>query len=141
MSDKFDVIVIGGGPGGYVAASRAAQLGLKTACIDAFTGKDGKASPGGTCLNVGCIPSKTLLDSSKHFHHVQHDYAAHGITVSDAQIDVPQMIARKDWVVRKLTGGVSQLLKGNKVSFFHGTGKLKACLLYTSDAADESSSV
>lgn len=128
MSDKFDVIVIGGGPGGYVAAIRAAQLGLKTACIDAFTGKDGKASPGGTCLNVGCIPSKTLLDSSKHFHHVQHDYAAHGITVSDAQIDVPQMIARKDGVVKKLTGGVSQLLKGNKVSFYHGMGKLKAGL-------------
>ena len=71
MTDKFDVIVIGGGPGGYVAAIRAAQLGLKTACIDAFTGKDGKASPGGTCLNVGCIPSKALLDSSKHFHHLQ----------------------------------------------------------------------
>ncbi len=126
MSDKFDVIVIGGGPGGYVAAIRAAQLGLKTACIDAFTGKDGKPAPGGTCLNVGCIPSKALLDSSKHFHHVQHDYAAHGISVSDARIDVPQMIARKDAVVRKLTGGVSQLLKGNKVSFFHGKGRLNA---------------
>ena len=68
MSEKFEVIVIGGGPGGYVAAIRAAQLGLKTACIDNYTGKDGKPSPGGTCLNVGCIPSKALLDSSKHFH-------------------------------------------------------------------------
>jgi dihydrolipoamide dehydrogenase len=126
MSDKFDVIVVGGGPGGYVAAIRAAQLGLKTACIDSFTGKDGKASPGGTCLNVGCIPSKALLDSSKHFHHLQHDYSAHGISVKDAQIDVPRMIERKDGVVEKLTGGVSQLLKGNKVSFFHGKGELRA---------------
>jgi dihydrolipoamide dehydrogenase len=126
MSEKFDVIVIGGGPGGYVAAIRAAQLGLKTACVDMFVGKDGRASPGGTCLNVGCIPSKALLDSSKHFHHLQHDYAAHGISVKDAQIDVPTMIARKDEVVKKLTGGVSQLLKGNKVTFFHGKGQLQA---------------
>lgn len=126
MSDKFDVIVIGGGPGGYVAAIRAAQLGLKTACVDMFIGKDGKAAPGGTCLNVGCIPSKALLDSSKHFHHLQHDYAAHGISVKDAQIDVPTMISRKDDVVKKLTGGVSQLLKGNKVTFFHGKGQLQA---------------
>lgn len=126
MSEKFDVIVIGGGPGGYVAAIRAAQLGLKTACIDAFTGKDGKAAPGGTCLNVGCIPSKALLDSSKHFHHLNHDYKAHGISVENAAIDVPAMIARKDGVVKKLTGGVSQLLKGNKVAFYHGKGKLGA---------------
>ena len=126
MSEKFDVIVIGGGPGGYVAAIRAAQLGLKTACIDAFTGKDGKASPGGTCLNVGCIPSKALLDSSKHFHHLNHDYKAHGISVENASIDVPEMIARKDGVVKKLTGGVSQLLKANKVAFYHGKGELGA---------------
>jgi dihydrolipoamide dehydrogenase len=124
MAEKFDVIVIGGGPGGYVAAIRAAQLGLKTACIDSYSGKDGKASPGGTCLNVGCIPSKALLDSSKHFHHVQHEYAAHGIRVKEAAIDVPTMLARKDGVVKKLTGGVTQLLKGNKVTFFHGTGTL-----------------
>ena len=126
MADKFDVIVIGGGPGGYVAAIRAAQLGLKTACIDMYSGKDGKASPGGTCLNVGCIPSKALLDSSKHFHHLQHDFGDHGISVKDAGIDVPTMIARKDGVVKKLTGGVSQLLKGNKVAFYHGKGTLKA---------------
>jgi dihydrolipoamide dehydrogenase len=126
MSEKFDVIVIGGGPGGYVAAIRAAQLGMKTACIDNFTGKDGKPAPGGTCLNVGCIPSKALLDSSKHFYHLQHDYGAHGISVKDAVIDVPQMIARKDGVVKKLTGGVSQLLKGNKVAFYHGKGQLGA---------------
>ena len=126
MSEKFDVIVIGGGPGGYVAAIRAAQLGLKTACIDSYTGKDGKAAPGGTCLNVGCIPSKALLDSSKHFHHLQHDYGEHGIRVKGAEIDVPAMIKRKDGVVKKLTGGVSQLLKGNKVAFFHGKGTLGA---------------
>jgi dihydrolipoamide dehydrogenase len=126
MTEQFDVIVIGGGPGGYVAAIRCAQLGLKTACIDATTGKDGKASPGGTCLNIGCIPSKALLDSSKHFQHLQHDYESHGIHVKSATIDVPTMIARKDAVVKKLTGGVTQLLKGNKVTFYHGTGTLQA---------------
>jgi dihydrolipoamide dehydrogenase len=126
MAEKFDLIVIGGGPGGYVSAIRAAQLGLKTACIDLYSDKDGKASPGGTCLNVGCIPSKALLDSSKHFYHLQHDYADHGISVKDAAIDVPAMIARKDGVVKKLTGGVTQLLKGNKVTFYHGKGTLHA---------------
>ena len=126
MSEKFDVIVIGGGPGGYVAAIRAAQLGLKTACVDATLGKDGKAAPGGTCLNVGCIPSKALLDSSKHYHHVEHEFAEHGIAVKGATIDVPAMIKRKDGVVKKLTGGVTQLLKANKVAFFHGKGTLGA---------------
>ena len=126
MAETFDVIVIGGGPGGYVAAIRAAQLGLKTACIDRYTGKDGKASPGGTCLNVGCIPSKALLDSSKIYHHLQHDYEAHGIRAGKVAIDVPAMRARKDGVVRKLTGGVTQLLKGNKIAFYHGTGCLGA---------------
>ena len=126
MADQFDLIVIGGGPGGYVAAIRAAQLGLKTACVDRFVGKDGKAAPGGTCLNVGCIPSKALLDSSKHFHHVRNDYAEHGIDIKGASIDVAKMIERKDGVVKKLTGGVSQLLKANKVEFFHGNGRLLA---------------
>jgi dihydrolipoamide dehydrogenase len=126
MAEKFDVIVIGGGPGGYVAAIRAAQLGLSTACIDMNTGKDGKAALGGTCLNVGCIPSKALLDSSKHFHHLQHDYAAHGIKVTDPSIDIDTMINRKDGVVKKLTGGVSQLFKANKIKQFHGRGKLLA---------------
>jgi dihydrolipoamide dehydrogenase len=126
MSESFDVVVIGGGPGGYVAAIRAAQLGLKTACVDLFTGKDGKSAPGGTCLNVGCIPSKALLDSSKHFHHVTHEFADHGISVKNAAIDIPRMIARKDDIVKKLTGGVTQLFKGSKVSFYHGRGKLLA---------------
>jgi dihydrolipoamide dehydrogenase len=126
MAEQFDLIVIGGGPGGYVAAIRAAQLGLKTAVVDMFTGKDGKAAPGGTCLNVGCIPSKALLDSSKHFHHLQNDYADHGISVGDASIDVKKMIARKDGIVKKLTGGVTQLFKGNKIQYYHGKGRLKA---------------
>ncbi len=126
MTENFDVIVIGGGPGGYVAAIRAAQLGLKTACIDMNTGKDGKAALGGTCLNVGCIPSKALLDSSKHYHHLQHDYAAHGISVSDASIDVGTMMSRKDGVVKRLTGGVAQLFKANKVKQYHGKGCLLA---------------
>ena len=126
MTEKFDVIVIGAGPGGYVAAIRAAQLGLSTACIDMNTGKDGKAALGGTCLNVGCIPSKALLDSSKHFHHLQHDYAAHGISISDASMDIETMIARKDGVVSKLTSGVAQLFKGNKVKQMHGHGRLLA---------------
>jgi dihydrolipoamide dehydrogenase len=126
MNEKFDVIVIGGGPGGYVAAIRAAQLGLTTACIDMNTGKDGKAALGGTCLNVGCIPSKALLDSSKHYHHLQHDYAAHGIRVAEASIDIKTMISRKDSVVSRLTGGVAQLFKANNIKQFHGRGRLLA---------------
>ena len=126
MTEKFDVIVIGGGPGGYVAAIRATQLGMSTACIDMNTGKDGKAALGGTCLNVGCIPSKALLDSSKHFHHLQHEYAAHGISVSNASIDINTMLKRKDSVVSKLTGGVAQLFKASKVKQFHGKGRLLA---------------
>ncbi|MBT8047503.1 MAG: dihydrolipoyl dehydrogenase [Xanthomonadales bacterium] len=126
MTEKFDVVVIGGGPGGYVSAIRAAQLGLKAACIDMYSDREGKASPGGTCLNVGCIPSKALLDSSKHYYHLQHEFAAHGISTDKAGIDVPTMIERKNSVVKKLTGGVSQLLKGNKVAFYHGKAMLQA---------------
>ena len=126
MADQFDLVVIGGGPGGYVAAIRAAQLGLKTACVDLFTGKDGKAALGGTCLNVGCIPSKALLDSSKHYHHLQHDYADHGINAGELSFDVEKMIDRKDGIVKKLTGGVAGLFKANKVQSYHGHGKLLA---------------
>jgi dihydrolipoamide dehydrogenase len=124
MSDKFDVIVIGAGPAGYVAAIRAAQLGLKTACIDAFTGKDGKQALGGTCLNVGCIPSKALLDSSKQFHNLTHNFAVHGITADNAKIDVATFVGRKDKIVKQFTGGIGQLFKANKVTAFYGTGKL-----------------
>ena len=133
---KFDVIVIGAGPAGYVAAIRAAQLGLKTACIDEFTGKDGKPAPGGTCLNVGCIPSKALLDSSKHYHHLQHDYQDHGIQADNLSMDIEQMIARKDKVVKQLTGGVQMLFKGNKIEYLNGKGTLQADRKVTVELVD-----
>ena len=124
MSEQYDVIVIGGGPGGYVAAIRAAQLGLSTLCVDNFIGKDGKPALGGTCLNVGCIPSKALLDSSKNFAHMQHDYKNHGISFDNAQIDVTTMIGRKDKIVKQFTGGIAGLFKANKVKAIHATGTL-----------------
>ncbi len=120
MSQQFDVAVIGAGPGGYVAAIRAAQLGFKVACIDDFIGKDGTPALGGTCLNVGCIPSKALLQSSEHFHALNHDFAEHGITVKGASFDVAKMIERKDGIVKKLTGGIGMLLKKNKIEPFFG---------------------
>lgn len=123
---KFDVVIIGGGPGGYVAAIRCAQLGLKTACVDAFTGKNNKASLGGTCLNVGCIPSKALLESSHHYEQLNHGLESHGIKVSGVKIDIPAMIKNKDDVVSRLTGGIAGLFKANKVTSFHGKGKLLA---------------
>src|SRR5665213_499596 len=124
MSDNFDVIVIGAGPAGYVASIRAAQLGLKTACIDDFIGKDGKAALGGTCLNVGCIPSKALLDSSKQFWNLTKHFDVHGITTKDAAIDVATMVGRKDKIVKQFTGGIAMLFKQNKVTPFFGKGKL-----------------
>jgi len=125
MADnKFDVIVIGAGPAGYVCAIRAAQLGLKTACIDAFKGKDGKQALGGTCLNIGCIPSKALLDSSKQFWGLTHNLPAHGIGVENAKVDMATFIGRKDKIVKQFTGGVGMLFKANKVTPFFGTGKL-----------------
>ena len=117
MSEKYDVIVIGAGPAGYVAAIRAAQLGLKTACIDDFIGKDGKPALGGTCLNVGCIPSKALLDSSQAVP--QPDPQLRACTASrakDAAIDVGTMVGRKDKIVKQFTGGITQLFKANKVT-------------------------
>ncbi len=125
MSEQFDVIVIGGGPAGYHAAIRAAQLGLKTACVDNFQGKDGKLALGGTCLNVGCIPSKALLDSSKQFHNLTHMFGDHGITAKDAAIDVGTMVGRKDKIVKQFTGGVALLFKGNKVATYAGFATLK----------------
>lgn len=120
---QFDVVVIGAGPGGYVAAIRAAQLGFKTACIDAGVNKAGDAPAlGGTCLNVGCIPSKALLQSSEHFHAAQHDFAEHGISVGDLAFDAAKMIQRKDEIVTKLTGGIAFLFKKNKVESIHGKG-------------------
>ncbi len=124
MSDKFDVIVIGAGPAGYVAAIRAAQLGLSVACVDAFVGKDGKQALGGTCLNVGCIPSKALLDSSRQFYNLTHNFDVHGISTGNAKIDIPTFIGRKDKIVKQFTGGVAQLFKANKITAFFGKGKL-----------------
>lgn len=121
---QFDVVVIGGGPAGYHAAIRAAQLGLKTACVDAALGKDGKPALGGTCLRVGCIPSKALLDSSRQFWNMGHIFAEHGITATDAKMDVPTMIARKDKIVKQFTGGIAALFKANKVTAFSGFGTL-----------------
>lgn len=124
--DKFDVIVIGGGPGGYVAAIRAAQLGLKTACIDKWLDEDGKGVYGGTCLNVGCMPSKALLDSSHKYEEAKHNYDVHGISVKDIKIDVPAMIDRKNKIVKQLTQGVAGLFKSNGVTGLEGFGKLLA---------------
>src|SRR5688572_29975587 len=129
MSEQFDVVVIGAGPGGYVAAIRAAQLGLKTACVDAFVGKEGKPALGGTCLNIGCIPSKALLDSSRQFHNLTHTFKDHGISADNAKIDVGTMIGRKDKIVKQFTGGITQLfkgVKGNPVTPIAGFGTLKA---------------
>ncbi len=115
MSKSFDVVVIGGGPGGYIAAIRAAQLGLATACIDEWTGADGKPALGGTCTNVGCIPSKALLQSSENFDHAAHAFAEHGIQVKGLSLDLAQMLKRKDRVVRQNNDGIVYLFKKNKV--------------------------
>ena len=123
---NFDVVVIGGGPAGYHAAIRAAQLGLKVACIDAGLGKDGKPALGGTCLRVGCIPSKALLDSSRQFHNLQHLFGEHGITTKDAAIDVGTMVGRKDKIVKQFTGGIAMLFKANKITPYYGFGTLHA---------------
>lgn len=122
MSHSFDVVVIGAGPGGYIAAIRAAQLGLKVACIDAWNNAKGGPAPGGTCTNVGCIPSKALLQSSEHYDHAQHAFASHGIEVKGLNLNLTQMIQRKDEVVDQNNQGILFLFRKNKVSFFHGRG-------------------
>jgi dihydrolipoamide dehydrogenase len=122
MSKQFDVVVIGGGPGGYIAAIRAAQLGFSVACIDAWTNEKGGPAPGGTCTNVGCIPSKALLQSSEHFEHAGHAFADHGIKVDGLGIDVAKMLGRKNTIVKQNNDGILFLFKKNKVTFFHGHG-------------------
>jgi dihydrolipoamide dehydrogenase len=124
MSEKFDSIVVGSGPAGYVAAIKCAQLGLKTAIVEKWRTKEGKASFGGTCLNVGCIPSKALLESSERYSQSLHEFQDHGIKIDQVTIDVAEMLARKDKIVDGLTGGVHGLLKGNGVTIFEGKGKL-----------------
>ena len=122
MSQSFDVIVIGAGPGGYVAAIRCAQLGLKVACIDAWSNSEGAPAPGGTCTNVGCIPSKALLQSSEHYEHATHHLGEHGVEVNGVGLNLPAMLSRKNQVVAQNNQGILYLFKKNKVSFFHGTG-------------------
>jgi dihydrolipoamide dehydrogenase len=122
MSDSqqhFDLVVIGGGPAGYVAAIRAAQLGFKTACVEK------RGALGGTCLNVGCIPSKALLESSEHFVNAKNKFSKHGIVVGEVKLDLGAMMKRKDTVVRQLTQGVAGLFKKNQVEWLKGHGSLK----------------
>lgn len=121
-AQQFDVVVIGGGPGGYIAAIRAAQLGFATACIDDWTRAGGKPALGGTCTNVGCIPSKALLQSSENFAHAGHAFADHGIRIEGLSIDVAKMLARKDKVVAQNNDGIAYLFKKNKIASFHGRG-------------------
>ncbi len=121
---NYDVIVIGAGPGGYVAAIRCAQLGLTTACVESWSKKSGKPALGGTCLNVGCIPSKALLESSHHFSHLKNDAVDHGINVSGASMNVIKMIARKDKIVQMLTQGIAGLFRKNNIELLHGRGRI-----------------
>ncbi|ATQ76054.1 dihydrolipoyl dehydrogenase [Massilia violaceinigra] len=124
MSDakQFDVVVIGAGPGGYIAAIRAAQLGFKVACIDEWANAKGGPAPGGTCTNVGCIPSKALLQSSEHYEHAGHAFAEHGIDFAGLSLNLPQMLKRKETVVKQNNDGILFLFKKNKITFFHGRG-------------------
>ena len=126
MSKQFDVIVIGGGPGGYIAAIRAAQLGFTVACIDEWKNAKGGPALGGTCTNIGCIPSKALLQSSEHYDHASHHFAEHGINVQGLSLDISKMLGRKDTVVKQNNDGIVYLFKKNKVTFFHGRGSFIA---------------
>ncbi len=124
MSDQFDVLVIGAGPAGYVAAIRCAQLGMKTACIDNWLNEANEPSLGGTCLNVGCIPSKALLESSELYHRAQHDFAAHGLQIKGVKMDIAKMQSRRESIVQSLTGGIAGLFKSNGVTAIAGHGRL-----------------
>lgn len=126
MADKYDVVVIGGGPAGYVAAIRCAQLGMQVACIEEWINTQGKPALGGTCLNVGCIPSKTLLESSEHYQELKSGIEKHGIKLGSVELDLQQMMARKEEIVLSLTNGISALFKANKVTWLKGRGKLMA---------------
>ena len=120
MSKNFDLVVIGAGPGGYIAAIRAAQLGFNVACVDEWKNEKGGPAPGGTCTNVGCIPSKALLQSSENYEHAGHAFADHGINVQGLSLDLPKMLGRKNNVVKQNNDGILFLFKKNKVTFFHG---------------------
>ncbi|HET7314322.1 dihydrolipoyl dehydrogenase [Salinisphaera sp.] len=139
MSKQYDVVVIGAGPAGYVAAIRAAQLGMKVVCIDQWLNLDDKPSLGGTCLNAGCIPSKALLESSELYHRAQHEFAAHGLKLGDVEMDIAQMQKRKAGVVNELTGGIAGLFKANGVESMAGNGQVvdSGEVKYTSHEGDE----
>ncbi|MDZ7661560.1 dihydrolipoyl dehydrogenase [Thiohalophilus sp.] len=124
MNEQYDVVVIGAGPAGYVAAIRCAQLGFRVACIDDYLDEQNKPSPGGTCLNIGCIPSKALLESSHHYQQAQQQFAEHGIRIGQLELDLAAMQTRKQQVVRDLTGGIQSLFKANQVAFYAGRGTL-----------------
>ncbi|MEO7743751.1 MAG: dihydrolipoyl dehydrogenase [Usitatibacter sp.] len=139
MPKSFDVVVIGAGPGGYIAAVRSAQLGFRTACIEGWKNPKGELALGGTCLNVGCIPSKALLASSEEFEKAAHHLDAHGISVGEVKIDVAKMQARKDAIVTRMTKGVEYLFKKNKITWLQGMGKfVSAGDMYTLEAGKES---
>src|SRR4051812_30986455 len=138
MSQEFDVVVIGAGPGGYIAAVRAAQLGLKTACIEGWKNAKGELALGGTCLNVGCIPSKALLASSEEYEKASHHLEPHGITVSGVKMDIAKMQSRKDSIVTKMTKGIEFLFKKNKITWLQGFGRFaKAGDTYTIEVMGE----
>ena len=126
MAKNFDVVVIGGGPGGYIAAIRAAQLGFSVACVDEWKNDKGGPAPGGTCTNVGCIPSKALLQSSENFEHAGHGFAEHGIDIKGLTLNLPQMQKRKETVVKQNNDGILYLFKKNKIAFFHGRAAFAA---------------
>jgi dihydrolipoamide dehydrogenase len=141
MPDIYDVAVVGAGPGGYTAAIRAAQLGLKTVCIDDFKNPKGKPSLGGTCLNVGCIPSKALLESSEDYERVLHKFADHGIKVQGVSFELATMLARKDKIVDNFTAGISALFRKNKVASVHGHGRfVRVAENYTIEVRDKDKS-
>ncbi len=123
MSKQFDVVVIGAGPGGYIAAIRAAQLGFNVACIEGWKNPKGEMALGGTCLNVGCIPSKALLQSSEHVEQIEHKFADHGISAGGVKVDLAKMQSRKDGIVTKMTKGIEFLFRKNKVTWLKGFGK------------------
>src|SRR5437868_848309 len=118
MPDRYDLVVLGAGPGGYMAAIRAGQLGMKVACVDK------NAALGGTCLNIGCIPSKALLDSSELYHLAKRRFQHHGIQLQSVELDLPRMMSRKDGIVKGLNDGVAFLFRKNRITFVHGSAKL-----------------